>query len=427
VLTESFESLSRKTCLILAACAVSIAALQRMGGCGCVGFNALSVSGGFAAFLCENLPWFEEAVMSVERLRSYISEIKSLDESAMEKARLRQAELAKPPGSLGVLEDISVRLAGISGELFYDTGKRCVIIMSADNGVFEEGVASTPQSVTYAQTVNFLRGIPGVSAIAKQFGADLLVVDVGVNADIDVPQIKNKKIRKSTWNIAKGGAMTYDEAVSAILIGIETAGEAAKSGYKLFGAGEMGIANTTTSAAVLSALTGLSAEKAAGKGAGLSDEAYRHKIHVVRSSIENNKPDVSDPIDVLAKVGGFDIAALAGVFIGCAYNRVPVVIDGFISMVAALAAARLAPPAKEYMFASHASFEHGFAHAAQALGVEPCLNLSMRLGEGSGCPIMFSVIDAACAVIRDMGTFAEAEINDDYLEELRFGDKFSVN
>ena len=365
--------------------------------------------------------------MSIDRLNEYLSQIKKLDEFAMDKARERQAELAKPPGSLGKLEEISIRLAGISGDLSFSPLKRCVIIMSSDNGVFEEGVAATPQSVTYSQTVNFQRGIPGVSIIAKLFGADLIVVDVGVNADIDHPLIKNRKIRKSTWNIAKGPAMTYDEAVQAILVGIETAVECVQSGYKLIGAGEMGIANTTTSAAVLCALTGISAGQAAGKGAGLSEEAYRHKIEVVKNSIENNRPNISDPIDVLAKVGGFDIAALAGVFIGAAYMRIPAVIDGFISMVSALAAARLAPLAKEYMFASHASFEHGFVHAAEALGVEPCLQLNMRLGEGSGCPIMFAVIDSACAVIQNMGTFAEAEIDDKYLNEIRTGDSFTVS
>ena len=369
--------------------------------------------------------------MSLERLCEYVSQIKRLDEDAMEKARTRQAELAKPPGSLGRLEEISIRLAGISGEIFYAADKRCVIIMASDNGVYEEGVAATPQSVTYLQTVNFPRGKPGVAVIAKQFGADLIVVDVGVNADLNHPQIKNRKIRKSTWNFAKGNAMTYDEAVQAILIGIESAIDAAGEGYKLIGAGEMGIANTTTSAAVLCALTGLPAEKAVGKGAGLSEEAYRHKIHVVKTAIERNQfgsagSDPEDPIDVLAKVGGFDIAALAGLYIGAAFMRLPVVIDGFISMVAALAAARIAPLAKEFMFASHASFEQGFAHAAQALGVEPCLLLNMRLGEGSGCPIMFAVIDAACAIMKNMGTFAEAEIDEEYLESIRTADSFAV-
>ena len=364
--------------------------------------------------------------MSKEKLSDYISKIKGLDADAMAQARARLNSLAKPPGSLGKLEDIAVTLAGIGGTMLYDTSKRCVVIMSSDNGVVEEGVASAPQAVTYAQTVNFTRGITGVGAIARHFDADLIITDVGINADISHPLIKNKKIRKATWNIAKREAMTYDEAVRAILIGVETAVEAVKDGYKLLGAGEMGIGNTTTSAAVLSALTGLPAEQATGKGAGLKEEAYIYKINVVRTAIANSKPDCSDPIDVLAKVGGFDIAAMAGVFIGGAYMQVPVVIDGFISIVAALAASRLSPVAKDYMIASHASYEQGFAHAAKALGIEPCLNLNMRLGEGSGCPIMFAVIDAACAVIRDMGTFEQASIDDEYLDKIREGDNFTV-
>jgi nicotinate-nucleotide--dimethylbenzimidazole phosphoribosyltransferase len=364
--------------------------------------------------------------MTSDLLSKYLSEIKPLDGGAMDKARARQRRLAKPPGSLGKLEDIAVRLAGISGEMFYDTGKRCVIIMSSDNGVVEEGVASAPQEVTHIQTVNFTKGITGVAALARQFAADLIVVDVGVNADISHPLIKNRKIRKSTWNIKKRGAMTYNEAQRAILIGIETAIEAVKNGYKLLGAGEMGIGNTTTSAAVLCAMTGLSPKFATGKGAGLGEQAYKHKIGVVKTAIKNNRPDPCDPIDVLAKVGGLDIAAMAGVFIGGAYMRAPVVIDGFISMVAALAAARLNPFVKEYAFASHSSYEQGYAHAAKALGAEPCLDLNMRLGEGSGCPLMFMIMDAACAVMRDMGTFRQADIGDEYLNEIREGDFFTV-
>ena len=364
--------------------------------------------------------------MAMERLQEYISKIKGLDAEAAAKAKERIDALAKPPGSLGKLEEIAERLSGISGDMFYDTGKRCVIIMSSDNGVFEEGVASTPQSVTYAQTINFVRGLTGVAAIAKQFNTDLIVVDVGVNADIDHPLIKNRKIRKSTWNIAKGGAMTYEEAMQALLIGVETAIEAVGDGYTLLGVGEMGIANTTTTAAVLCALTGIPAEQVAGKGAGLTEDAYRRKIEIIRTAVESNKPNTDDAVDVLAKVGGFDIAAMAGVFLGAAYMRVPVVIDGFISMVAALAASRISLAAKDFMFASHESYEQGFAHAAKALGVQSYLNLNMRLGEGSGCPIMFAIIDAACAMMRHMGTFEEAEINDEYLEELRKGDHVTV-
>ncbi|MDR1804248.1 MAG: nicotinate-nucleotide--dimethylbenzimidazole phosphoribosyltransferase [Treponema sp.] len=364
--------------------------------------------------------------MSIATLNEYISQLKDLDHDAMAKARARLDSLAKPPGSLGKLEDIAVKLAGIGGKMVYDTGKRCVIIMASDNGVVEEGVASAPQSVTYSQTLNFTRGLTGVAVIAKQFNADLIVLDVGINVDVKHPFIKNRKIRKSTWNIAKREAMTYDEAVRAILAGIETAVEAVKDGYTLLGAGEMGIGNTTTSSAVLCALTGIPPDKAAGKGAGLKEEAYRHKIEVIRAALKDRKPNLSDPIDVLAKVGGFDIAALAGLFIGGAYTRTPVVIDGFISMVAALAASRLNPLVKEYMLASHASYEQGFAHAALAVGMEPCLNLNMRLGEGSGCPLMFAIIDAACAIIRDMGTFEQGNIDTQYINEVKEGDNFTV-
>jgi nicotinate-nucleotide--dimethylbenzimidazole phosphoribosyltransferase len=364
--------------------------------------------------------------LSKDLLKMYTAEIKELNLRAMQDARDRLESLAKPPGSLGKLEDIAARLAGICGEMNYPVDKRCVAIFSSDNGAVEEGIASAPQNVTLAQTINFVRGLTGVAVIAKQFNADLIVVDVGINAEVNHPQIINRKIRKSTWNIAKQDAMTYEEAVSAILVGIETAVEAVGNGYKLLGAGEMGIGNTTTSAAILCALTGLPAEQAVGKGAGLKDEAYRHKIQVVKTAITRNKPNLDDPVDVLAKVGGFDIAAMAGLYIGAAYMRAPVVIDGFISAVAALVASRLNPIAKEYMFASHASFEQGYSHTMQALGIQPCLDLNMRLGEGSGCPIMFAVIDAACAVMRDMGTFEQANIDDGYLDEIKGGDFFTV-
>jgi nicotinate-nucleotide--dimethylbenzimidazole phosphoribosyltransferase len=362
----------------------------------------------------------------MNELNRCIKQIELLNRDAMEKAQSRLDNLVKPPGSLGKLEDIAVALAGIGGRMVYDASKRCVIIMSSDNGVVDEGVAAAPQVVTEMMTLNFTKGITGVAVLAKQFGADLIVVDVGVNAEIDHPLIQNRKIRKATWNIAKGDAMTRDEAERAVLIGIETAVKAVKDGYTLLGAGEMGIGNTTTSAAVLCAFTGITAEQAAGKGAGLKEEAYRHKINVIQTAIQNNKPDPSDPLDVLAKVGGFDIAAMAGLYIGGAAMKVPVVIDGFISMVAALAASRIAPAAKDYMLASHASFEQGFTHAAKALGIEPHLYMNMRLGEGSGCPLMFAIIDAACAVIRDMGTFEQANIGDEYLGEIREGDNFTV-
>jgi len=364
--------------------------------------------------------------MNTKKIEEYISQIKPLDCVAMEKAQERLDMLAKPPGSLGKLEDIAVRLSGISGETFYNIGKRALIIMSSDNGVVEEGVASAPQSVTYAQTINFTRGITGAAVLAKQFNTDLVVVDMGVNADIDHPQIINKKIRKSTNNIAKMPAMSHEEAERAVLAGIETAVETIKKGYKIIGVGEMGIGNTTTSSAVLHAFTKLPLRLIVGKGAGLKDEAYAHKVKIIGNSVKKYAPDISDPVDVLAKVGGFDIAAMAGVYIGCAYMRVPVVIDGFISIVAALAASKFHPNIKDYMIGSHLSYEPGYIHASKVLGIDPALYLNMRLGEGSGCPIMFSIIDAACSVIRDMATFAEASIDDKYIDEIKDGANFIV-
>ena len=384
-----------------------------------------SVSVAMAGHFCVNL---YKRGLDVMLISEYVSMIVPPDKEAMEAAVARLDGLAKPPGSLGELEYIAVKLAGISGRLCYDTAKRCVVIMSSDNGVVEEGVASAPQSVTHMQTLSFARGIAGVSVLAKQFAADLIVVDVGINADIgqQYPMIRDSKIRKSTYNIAKGPAMTYDEAELAITIGLKTAVDAANDGYKLIGVGEMGIGNTTTSAAVLCALTGIPIESAAGKGAGLDDAAYGRKLEVIREALEINRPDPADIIDVLAKVGGFDIAAMVGVFIGGAAKRVPVVVDGFISTVAALAASRINPLVKEYMLASHSSNEHGAPHASLALGLTPCLRLGMRLGEGSGCPLMFAIIDAACAVMRDMGTFEQVGIGEEYVEKVRKDEDFHI-
>ena len=355
-------------------------------------------------------------------IEKYIKGIERLDITAIEKARRRIDNLIKPLGSLGELESIAVQLAGISTNMYYDTSKRCVIIMASDNGVVEYGVSAALQEITYIQTINFTKGITGINVLAKQFNTDLIITDVGINADLENPAIIDKKIRKGTWNIAKQSAMTYEEATQALMVGIETAVEAVNNGYKLLGVGEMGIGNTTTSAAVLCTLTDSKPEQLAGKGAGLSEEAYKHKISVIKSAIANNKPNPADPIDVLAKVGGFDIAAMAGVFIGAAFMRVPVVIDGFISIVAALVASKLNPIAREYMFASHASFEQGYQHASHALDIKPCLQLNMRLGEGSGCPLMFAIMDAACAIMHDMATFEQGNISEEYLEEVKDAD-----
>ncbi len=359
-------------------------------------------------------------------LENTIKAIQKTDENARAQARARLDSLVKPIGSLGGLEEIAVRLAGITGSVFNVMDKRCVIIMSADNGVVAEGVASAPQAVTYLQTLNFAKGLTGVSVLASTFNADLAVYDVGINADIDYGTHKgiivNNKIRKSTGNIAKEPAMTKDEVIKAIHCGVKAAVSAKEKGYKIIGVGEMGIGNTTTSSAVLSALLGFSTKSEVGdtvdRGAGLTDAAYERKIEVIYNALSLHKPDRGDVYDILSTVGGLDIAAMTGVFLGAATLRMPVVIDGFISVVAALCAARLNPLAVDYMLASHKSEERGYLLAVKELGLKPYLHLNMRLGEGSGCPIMFSIIDAACAVIEKMATFEEAQIDTEFLEEL---------
>mgnify|MGYP003292683172 CR=1 FL=1 len=359
-------------------------------------------------------------------LQTRIGEITGLYPDAMDAARKRQAELAKPPGSLGRLEDLSVQLAGITGQAKNTLDRKELLVFCADNGVVEEGVSSAPQSVTLSQTINLTRRKTGASVIAGHFGCHVRVCDVGVNADISEPAVINRKIAYGTQNIAKTAAMSREQAVRAILTGMELAEETAKDGANVIGIGEMGIGNTTTSSAVLAVLTDTPVEEVTGRGGGITDESYRKKISVIETAIRQNHPDKNDPIDVLAGVGGFDLCAMCGAFLGAARMRIPAVIDGFISVVAALCAVRLCPTVREYLIPSHASYEIGYRIAIDELGLKPLFNLGMRLGEGSGCPIAMMMLDAACAVMNDMATFAEADINDDYLTDIRRTDAFTV-
>lgn len=363
---------------------------------------------------------------NLEELSKIINGIEDVNKEVLVEADKRMTSLAKPLKSLGKLEEIAIKLSGITGKIKNKINKKIVIIMCSDNGVVEEGVASAPQSVTLAQTINFTKGLTGVAVIAEANNTDLMVVDVGINCDFNHPKVINKKIRKSTNNIAKGPAMSYEEAVKAILVGIESVEKAKNNGYEIIGVGEMGIGNTSTSSAVLSALTGINVKDVVGRGAGITDEAYIKKINVVKKAIEINNPCKEDPIDVIAKVGGFDIAAMVGVFLGAAYYKIPVVIDGFICAVSALIAFKLNPKTNDYMFTSHVSKELGFKVAMEELKLSPMLNLDMGLGEGSGCPLAFSIIDSACAVMNNMATFEEAEINDSYLDELKLMDNKGV-
>ena len=356
-------------------------------------------------------------------LRELLSKIKPLDEAAMALARERQAQLAKPPGSLGRLEDLSVQLAGITGNVHNSVRRQHLLVFAADNGVVAEGVSSAPQSVTLSQTVNLTRAKTGASTLCKHFGCGITVCDVGVNGDIREPRVLNRKVAYGTGNIAKGPAMTREQALKALMTGAELA---RSIDADVFGIGEMGIGNTTSSSAVLAVLLDADVEAVTGRGGGITDQSFLKKKNVIRQAIEINAPDKADVVDVLAKVGGFDIAAMCGAFLGCASMRRPVVIDGFISAVAALCAYRLCPEAVGYFVPSHASYEIGYRLAMDAMGLEPLFLLGMRLGEGSGCPLTFQILDAACAIINEMATFDEAGIDDGYLDEIRTGDKFSV-
>ena len=359
-----------------------------------------------------------------------------LYEDAVKEAEARQEVLAKPTGALGTLEDISIQLAGITGKVKNSMKRQAVVIMSADNGVVEEGVASAPQSVTLSQTINFTRHYTGVSSMAKYFGIDLLVVDTGVKMKIPASlytdgmtesgrltaKIVNRRIADGTRNLAKEPAMTEEEALRALMTGMEAAKAVKDCGYDIFGVGEMGIGNTTTSACVLAALCGKTGDDVVGRGGGLNDEGLAKKIHIVDEAINGLDPGLV--MDILTKTGGFDICAMTGAFLGAAYYRIPVVIDGYISAVAALCACRLAPNAINFMFGSHLSKEKGYLIAVEALGIKPYFNLGMRLGEGSGCPISFKIIETACATMNGMATFAEGAIDADYLEEGKKGNFF---
>lgn len=357
-----------------------------------------------------------------KELDALVRAVAPLDRSAMTAAEEYQARLAKPPGSLGRLEEISIQLAGITGRVHNALNKKQLLVFAADNGVVAEGVSSAPQSVTKQQTINLMRGKTGAAVLAKHFGCGLTVCDVGVNADIYESTVLNRKIAYGTQNICTGPAMTREQTLQAILTGAEIARTVDAD---VIGVGEMGIGNTTTSSAVLAVLLGADVEAVTGRGGGITEESFRKKKAVIRTAIEVNRPDRDDVVGVLSKVGGFDLAAMCGAFLGAAAARRPAVIDGLISAAAALCAVRLCPNVHGYLVPSHASFEIGYRLAMEAMDLRPLFDLGMRLGEGSGCPLAFQVLDAACAVINDMATFDEAGINDDYLDEIRRGDQFT--
>ena len=331
----------------------------------------------------------------------------TLDTGAQELSKKRWDSIAKPLHSLGKMEDLVIQTAGITGDANVTYDKKALIVMCADNGVVAEGVTQSEQNVTAIVSENFLSDKATAAILCKQTGAEIFPIDIGIAVDT---KLENHKIAYGTKNMAKGPAMTREEAVRALETGIAVAEEKIAAGYQLMATGEMGIGNTTTSSAMAAVFLNQPVPKLTGRGAGLSSEGLARKIAAIEKAIAINQPDPSDPIDVLAKVGGFDIAGMAGVFLAGAAHGVPVVMDGFISCVAALLAARIAPFAKDYMIASHVSKEPAAHLLLAELGKEAFLHCDMCLGEGTGAIMLFPILDQANAVYRGMATFDEAQI-----------------
>jgi nicotinate-nucleotide--dimethylbenzimidazole phosphoribosyltransferase len=348
-------------------------------------------------------------------LKQTVDGIGELDRNAMAQARERMDNLIKPPGSLGQLEQIAVKLAGITGNPRPRIGKRSVIVMAGDHGVVEEGVSAAPQDVTWQMLPAFVNGVAGIGVLARHAGASITVVDIGVAADVDIPGVQKRRVRSGTGNIANGPAMTREEAVAALETGIDVALAEIERGATLLALGDMGIGNTTPSSAILAALGGYSATEVTGRGTMINDEVLERKRRAVDRALEVNRPDPADGLDVLSKVGGLEIAGLAGVVLACASRRVPVLVDGFITGAAALIAAAIAPGAKQFMLASHLSGEPGHRLMLELLDLEPLLYMGMRLGEGTGAALAMHIVEAACRVLDEMVTFQEAGVMD--LEE----------
>ncbi|SFR72602.1 nicotinate-nucleotide--dimethylbenzimidazole phosphoribosyltransferase [Anaeromicropila populeti] len=341
------------------------------------------------------------------KLNEIIKKIEPLDELAKQNCRKRWDSIAKPLYSLGKLEEVIVQISGITKSHKVKLDKRALVIMCADNGVVEEGVTQVGSEITAIVSENFMDMNSCVCVMAQQAAVDVYPIDIGIMRDTKVP---NRKVAYGTKNIRYEPAMTREQAVQAIEVGIETVFELKEKGYHILATGEMGIGNTTTSSAVSSVLLELSPEVVTGKGAGLSDTGLEKKRKVIAEAIELHKPDKNDPIDVLAKVGGFDIAGLAGVYLGAAAAKIPVVMDGFISAAAALAAVGIEPEVIHYIIPSHVSKESGGKRLLDALGKEPFLTCDMCLGEGTGAVALFPLLDMALEVYLKMSTFEEIEI-----------------
>lgn len=347
----------------------------------------------------------------MERIQRILNRISGLDEKAMREARLRQDQLTKPQGSLGILEEISVRLAGIYKDPRPLPGSKTVIVMAADHGVAEEGVSLYPSEVTAQMVLNFLASGAAINVLSRHAGAEVRVVDIGVKSKVEGAGLISRKVRPGTSNMALGPAMTREEAIKALEVGIEVAEEEIKRGAHVLAAGDMGIGNTTAASAVTACICEVDPREVTGRGTGIDDVILERKVETVRRALRTNRPDPSDPLDVLSKVGGLEIAGIAGVMLAAAAARRPVVVDGFISGAGALIAAELHPQAANFMIASHLSVEKGHAIILERLGLTPFIHANMRLGEGTGAALGFLIVDAALKILSEMATFEEAGVS----------------
>ncbi len=345
-------------------------------------------------------------------LSTTISSISDLPSEIMDQTQQRLDNLTKPPGSLGVLEAIARQVAGITGNPRPQVAKKTIILMAGDHGVVAEGVSAFPQEVTPQMVMNFINSGAGINVLARHAGADLVLVDIGVAADLpDHPMLCKQKVAYGTKNMARGPAMTREEAIQALEVGINIAKAEVAKGVGLLGTGEMGIGNTTPSAAIIAVCGGYPVAEVVGRGTGIDDEGLARKIKTIEQAIAVNKPDPQDALDVLTKVGGLEIAGLAGVILGAAASRVPVIIDGFISGAAAVIAQGLQPKARQYMIGSHLSVEPGHRLTLEVAGLKPVLMMEMRLGEGTGAALGMTVVDAALKILNGMATFDEAGVS----------------
>lgn len=346
-------------------------------------------------------------------LNEAIKKIQPIDRACLKKAQARLDRLTKPVGSLGRLEELAARYVAMTGEEHPKLPRAAIFTFAADHGVAIEGVSAYPSAVTAQMVLNFLRGGAAVNVLASHVGAEVRVVDIGVAHEFDtVPGLIARKVAQGTKNFLAEPAMSRDDAERALTVGVELAAHAAQEGIGLIGTGDMGIGNTTPSSAITAAMTGEPVASVTGRGTGIDESGYARKVSVIEQALAVRRPDPRDPLDVLSKVGGFEIAGLTGLILGSAANRIPVVLDGFISGAAALVAAGLQPLCREYMLASHRSVERGHGAVLGWLGLTPLLDLDLRLGEGTGACLGIGLIQASLKILTQMATFDEAGVSE---------------